>query len=98
MSKSPLSTSKIGICLNIRVIPRASRSEISGLHGDALKVRIKAPPLDGKANSELLKFLAKQLKTPLRSLQILTGETGRNKKILITGLKLPEVAERLHLS
>ena len=71
------------ITLNIRVVPRASKNEIIGLYGDALKVRIQAPPVDGKANAYLIKFLSQHWKIPRRNIEILSGETGRNKRLKI---------------
>jgi len=71
------------LILNIRVVPRASRNEIAGVQGDALKVRIQAPPLDGKANAYLIKFLSKHWKIPRSNIEILSGETGRNKRLRI---------------
>ena len=67
----------------LRVIPRASKDGFQGVLGDALKVRIQAPPVEGKANTYLLRFLAKQWKIPKSTLEILSGETGRNKRIRI---------------
>ncbi len=72
------------IILNIRAIPRSAVDSIQGLHGDALKVRIQAPPVEGKANAYLIKFLSKQWKIPRANIQILSGETGRNKRLLIS--------------
>ncbi len=71
------------IVLNVRVIPRASKDGIQGLLGDALKVRIQAPPVEGKANAYLVKFLSKHWKIPRRDIEILSGETGRNKRLRI---------------
>ncbi|MDF7807376.1 DUF167 family protein [Pontiellaceae bacterium B12219] len=71
------------IILNIRVVPRASKDGLAGLLGDALKIRIQAPPVDGKANAYLIKFLSKHWKIPRNSLEILSGETGRNKRVRI---------------
>ena len=71
------------IILNVRVIPRASKDGIPGLLGDALKIRIQAPPVEGKANAYLVKFLSKQWKIPRGNIEILSGETGRNKRIRI---------------
>ena len=71
------------IVLNIRVVPRASKDEIVGLYGDALKVRIQAPPVEGKANAYLVKFISKHWKIPRRNIKILSGETGRNKRLKI---------------
>jgi len=71
------------LILTLRVVPRSSNNKIDGLLGEALKVRIQAPPVEGKANAYLLKFLAKQWKVPRRSLVLLAGETGRNKRLEI---------------
>jgi uncharacterized protein (TIGR00251 family) len=72
------------LILNIRVVPRASRDGLAGLMGDALKVRIQAPPVEGKANAYLVKYLAKRWKVPRSSIEILSGETGRNKRLRIS--------------
>ena len=71
------------IVLTVRVVPRASKDAIHGLLGDALKVRIQAPPVEGKANAYLVKFLSKQWNIPRRDIEILSGETGRNKRLRI---------------
>ena len=71
------------LILTLRVVPRSSQNKIDGLFGEALKIRIQAPPVEGKANTYLLKFLAKQWKIPRRNLILLTGETGRNKRLEI---------------
>ena len=71
--------------------PRASKDEFCGLHGDSLKVRIKAPPVEGKANSYLIKFLAKQFGVSKRDVEIITGELSREKRVRITDPgKLPQ--------
>lgn len=72
------------IILNVRVIPRASKDAIQGVMGDALKVRIQAPPVEGKANAYLIKFLSKHWKIPRSRFTILSGETGRNKRLCIS--------------
>jgi uncharacterized protein (TIGR00251 family) len=72
------------LILNLRVVPRASKDAIPGRLGDALKVRIQAPPVEGKANAYLVKFLSKHWKIPRRDIEILSGETGRNKRIRIS--------------
>ncbi len=73
------------IILNVRVVPRAAKDTIQGLLGDALKIRIQAPPVEGKANAYLVKFLAKHWKISRSSIEILSGGTGRNKRLRITG-------------
>lgn len=72
------------LILNLRVVPRASKDAIQGRLGDALKVRIQAPPVEGKANAYLVKFLSKHWKVPRRDIKILSGGTGRNKRISIS--------------
>jgi uncharacterized protein len=72
-----------GLLLKVRVQPRASCNRIAGLHVDALKVSLTAPPVDGAANQACLKFLAKSLQLPRSSLEILSGHTSRTKRILI---------------
>ena len=80
---------KEGVVVRVRVTPRASRSRLDGLHGDALKVRLAAPPVDGKANAALVEFLAETWELPRRSVQILAGETSRDKRVLLVGLSGP---------
>ena len=78
------------LILRVRVQPKASRDEISGLQGDALKVRITAPPVDGKANAHLIKFLAKQFGVAKSSITLISGESGRDKRLRIHApAKLP---------
>ncbi len=72
------------VVISVRVVPRASKDGIAGVMGDeALKVRIQAPPVEGKANAYLIKFLSKKWKIPRAGIEILSGETGRNKRIRI---------------
>lgn len=72
--------------------PGASRSEWSGRHGDALKIRIKAPPVDGKANIELIRFLAGEFGVNKRAVSIISGELSRHKRLLIESPQtLPEL-------
>ena len=72
-----------GCTLSLYIQPGASRSEISGLHGDRLKVKIKAPPVDGEANEALIEFIAETLKIPKRSVHLIQGETSRQKTVLV---------------
>lgn len=71
------------LILNVRVVPRASKDAVQGIMGDALKIRIQAPPVEGKANAYLIKFLSKQWKIPRSTIEILSGETGRSKRLRI---------------
>ena len=74
-----------GVVLAAHVVPRASANEITGLHDDVLRIRLKAPPVDGKANEALIHFLAEQLDVPRRDIHIVRGTTGRKKRVLIKG-------------
>jgi uncharacterized protein (TIGR00251 family) len=80
-----------GTFLHLRIQPRASRDDIVGLHGDALKVRITAPPVDSAANEALIKFLAKQLNLPKSRLQLTKGQTSRNKTIFLTNTQVDDL-------
>ncbi len=69
-----------------RIVPRASKTEIVGQLGGALKIRIAAPPVDGAANAELIKFLAKIFDVSKSSVEIISGETAKTKQIRIEDL------------
>ncbi len=71
--------------VGVHVQPRAARSEIAGLHGAALKVRLQAPPVDGAANEALVRLLADRLGVPRRSVQVVAGATSRAKMVEIEG-------------
>lgn len=71
---------------SVRVQPRASRTEIAGLHGNALKIRLSAPPVDGAANDELVKFLATVFAVSRHAVRILAGETSRSKVVEVDGI------------
>ena len=72
--------------LGVHVQPRAARSEIAGLHGDALKVRLTSPPVDGAANEALVKFLAETFAVARRAVRILAGEHSRSKIVEVEGI------------
>ena len=71
------------ITLQIHAQPGAKQTEIAGIHGDALKVRLGAPAVDGKANDELLRFLAHAFRVPRRNVAFIRGENGRRKTLRI---------------
>lgn len=79
----------------LRVQPRASRTAIVGLIGDAVKLAITAPPVDGKANQAVVEFLSDLFRVPKSSIEIVSGETGRNKLIAIRGVTAEQVRKML---
>lgn len=72
--------------LGVHVQPRAARSEIAGVHGDALKIRLTSPPVEGAANDALVKFLAETFAVGRRAVRILAGEHSRSKIVEIEGI------------
>lgn len=89
---------KGGAILTIQVQPKASTSECVGLHGNALKIRVAAPPVDGRANEALLAFLAQRLDVAHSTLAIHSGAGGRHKRVLCKTLTAADVLARLGLS
>lgn len=81
--------------LSFRIQPRASCDEIVGAYADGYKIRLTAPPVEGKANQHLMRFLAKRLDIAKSSLQLAHGLTGRNKVVEIEGLVESEARRRL---
>jgi len=81
--------------LKIRVVPNAKRSEISGAYGEAVKVKVAAPAVEGKANAALLEFLSECLGLPARALTLVSGEKSRDKLIALEGLTAEEAKARL---
>jgi uncharacterized protein (TIGR00251 family) len=72
--------------LSVRVIPRSPRSKIDGRRGDALLVRLAAPPVDGAANEALIDLLSREFQIPKRQVAILSGTTSRDKRVELDGL------------
>jgi hypothetical protein len=73
------------LVFTVRVVPRASKSEIVGFHAGALKIRIASAPVDGAANAELIRLLARTFKVSKSSVEILTGQTSKTKQVKISG-------------
>lgn len=80
-----------GVQISLYVQPGASKSEIVGEHNGKLKIKIKAPPVDGKANDEIIRFLSEILKVPKRQIEILRGDKSREKKVLVHSVSLAAV-------
>ena len=80
-----------GVVLNVRAQPRSSRSGVDGVIGDALKVRIRLAPVDGKANKELVETLADFFSLPKSRVSFVGGETSKSKRILLAGVTAAEL-------
>jgi uncharacterized protein (TIGR00251 family) len=90
-----ITSSPSGTRLSLRVQPRASRDEIVGIAGDAIRVRLTAPPVGGAANDALLRFLAARLEIPRSALTLVSGHTARTKVVALDGVSAEEVSRRL---
>jgi len=72
-----------GLLIDVRVQPKSSKNAIVGVHGEALKIKLNAPPVDGKANKALVQLVAKALHCPKSAVEIISGQASRNKRLLI---------------
>ena len=93
-----LTADEDGITLTLRVVPRARKSKIVGVHGESLKVRLAAPPVEGAANRALVAFLARRLGVRKQQVSITSGERSRQKRVHVAGLTADEALERLSAS
>jgi len=84
-----------GVSFQVRVIPGASKNEVAGIQDGALKVRLTAPPVEGKANRACVEFLSGLLGLRRSALAITSGEKSRKKTVSVTGLARGELEERL---
>ena len=91
----PLAPGAAGLTLAVRVVPRAGRTTVAGVRGDALLVRLAAAPVDGAANDALVAFLAEIFDVPRRDITLVSGHTSRDKRITISGLSEARLAARL---
>lgn len=96
-SSGPISTTADGIRLHLRIQPRASREEVAGVAGDAIRVRLTAPPVEGAANERLVRFLAARLAVSRAAVALISGHTGRTKVVEVAGLSADEATRRLGL-
>ncbi|QRM17970.1 YggU family protein [Dechloromonas sp. TW-R-39-2] len=85
------------ITLTLHIQPGAKKTEFAGLHGDALKIRLAAPPVDGKANEALVKFVAEVLGLPKSAVNLKSGQTSRRKVLEVTGSDSQAIARLLTL-
>lgn len=83
-----------GVTLRLHIQPGAKKTEVVGLHGEALKIRLAAPPVDGKANASLIAFLADRLGVAKTSISLLSGDSSRAKRVRVDGVE-PSVVRSL---
>jgi uncharacterized protein (TIGR00251 family) len=91
----PIHETPAGATFAVKVRPRANKNAITGELGDALKLSLTAPPVEGKANQACIEFFANLLKVPRSSVSIASGQTSRRKVIRVAGLSADEVRQRL---
>lgn len=83
------------VLLKLRIHPGAKRSRVNGIFNNALKIDLQAPPVDGKANAALLKFLAGELKLPKAAIELKSGECSRDKVVRISGMTPDQIISSL---
>jgi uncharacterized protein len=91
----PIRETAVGVTFAIKVQPRARKNAITGELGDALKLALTAPPVEGRANEACIEFLANLLDVPRSSVTIASGETSRNKVIRVAGVTADEIRRRI---
>ncbi|WP_126447079.1 DUF167 domain-containing protein [Sulfuricystis multivorans] len=84
-----------GVILLLHIQPGAKKTEVAGLYGNALKIRLAAPPVEGKANDALHAFLAKKLGAGRKAVELVSGETSRTKRVRILGVAAKDVRAAL---
>lgn len=95
---NPVETTRDGVTIRLHIQPRAARTELAGVFGDALKIRLKSPPVDGAANDELVGFLAETLRVPRRVVGLVSGHAGRRKTVHVAGMTAADAGKRLGLA
>ena len=88
---SPIQDTPEGALLTVRIQPKASRTELVGVHGEALKIRVTAPPVDGAANEALCQYLAERCGLPTQAVSIQVGLAARLKRVLVRGVSAQRV-------
>lgn len=84
------------VCLSLHIQPGAKKTEVAGIHGEALKIRLAAPPVDGKANDALIRFLAQSLGLPRSAIVIKSGQTSRQKHLELSNISLDQTMRTLN--
>ncbi len=92
-----IEVTKGGVRLHLFIQPNSSKDEIVGPYNDELKIKLTAPPVDGKANEALIKFLAGVLKMPKKNFTLIRGDAGRHKVVEISGIDEEELRNRIKI-
>ena len=91
IQQTPIQQTTNGILLRLRIVPRASRTEIAGIQGGMVRIRLAAAPVDGAANEALIRFLAERIVVPRSAVRVASGRTSRSKVVVISGASLEQV-------
>jgi uncharacterized protein (TIGR00251 family) len=94
-SLPPIEQTSNGILLRLKVVPRASRTEIAGIHGGLVRIKLAAVPVDCSANEALIRFLAERMALPRSAVRLVSGRTSRSKVVVISGASLEQVEHTL---
>ena len=93
--KQALTAAENGVYIALHIQPGAKREGVTGLFGTALKIALNAPPVDGKANAALLRFLADRLGVPKKNIELCSGASSRDKRVFAAGVTIEQILERL---
>jgi len=83
------------VAFGVRVVPRASRNKIAGIQEGVVRIQLTAPPVEGAANEALVSFLSSVLRVPKRDVELVSGQTARDKVVAVSGLSADEIEARL---
>ena len=90
-----LTPAENGVYIALHIQPGAKREGVAGLFGTSLKIALNAPPVDGKANAALIRFLADRLNVPKKNIEICSGASSRDKRVFAAGVTIEQILERL---
>lgn len=94
-ANSPVTGAENGVYVALHIQPGAKREGVAGLFGTSLKIALNAPPVDGKANAALIRFLADRLSVPKKNIEICSGASSRDKRVFVSGVTLEKAKELL---
>ena len=93
--RQALTPAEKGVYIALHIQPGAKREGVAGLFGTSLKIALNAPPVDGKANTALLRFLANKLGVPRKNIELCSGASSRDKRVFVAGITIEQAEERL---